>query len=125
MQVAGLYGGAVQKLERITFLGRGAMVLGQFGVNYVQDRAQKWGVPWKIISRMGPAEAKAATAPPRGRARLLRTPGDAQGEWTHFVTRIVTRANRSVRRGAISVQARNGFSSQINRSKSANQGYRD
>jgi glycosyltransferase involved in cell wall biosynthesis len=58
-QVAGLYGGAVQQLERITFLGRGAMVNGQFGVNYVQDRAQKWGVPWKIISRMGPDEAKA------------------------------------------------------------------
>ena len=47
------------QLERITFLGRGAMVNGQFGVNYVQDRAQKWGVPWKIISRMGPDEAKA------------------------------------------------------------------
>lgn len=75
MQVAGLYGGAVQKLERITFLGRGAMVLGQFGVNYVQDRAQKWGVPWKIISRMGPAEAKA----------YLREPG------TH---RLAVRLNR-------------------------------
>ncbi|KAK3260739.1 hypothetical protein CYMTET_30320 [Cymbomonas tetramitiformis] len=57
--VQGLLGDAAKRLQRITFLGRGAMVHGQFGVTYVQDRAQKWGIPWKVISRLGPVEAKA------------------------------------------------------------------
>jgi hypothetical protein len=35
------------------------MVHGKFGVHYVQERAQRWPVPWKIIARMGPVEAKA------------------------------------------------------------------
>ena len=46
------------QLKKITFLGRGAMVHGKFGVQYVQERARDWGVPWKIISRYGPVEAK-------------------------------------------------------------------
>ncbi|XRB07391.1 glycosyl transferase [Pycnococcus provasolii] len=45
-------------LKKVTFLGRGAMVHGKFGVQYVQDRAREWGVPWKVISRYGPVEAK-------------------------------------------------------------------
>jgi len=45
-------------LERVTFLGRGAMVLGKFGVQYVQERAQTWGIPWKVVTRLGPVEAK-------------------------------------------------------------------
>eukprot|EP00951_Prasinocladus_malaysianus_P049755 scaffold673302_cov45-Prasinocladus_malaysianus.AAC.1 len=40
-------------------MGRGAMVLGKFGVQYVQERAQHWRIKWKIISRLGPQEAKA------------------------------------------------------------------
>jgi glycosyltransferase involved in cell wall biosynthesis len=47
------------RLKQVTFLGRGAMVHGKFGVHYVQERAQRWPVPWKIIARMGPVEAKA------------------------------------------------------------------
>eukprot|EP00899_Mesostigma_viride_P028429 jgi/Mesvir1/8771/Mv02685-RA.3 len=49
---------ARRNLQRVTFLGRGAMVDGKFGVQYVQERAQGWDVPWKVISRMGPREAK-------------------------------------------------------------------
>ena len=46
-------------LEAVTFMGRGAMVLGKFGVQYVQERASAWPVRWRIISRLGPQEAKA------------------------------------------------------------------
>lgn len=46
----------------MTFMGRGAMVLGKFGVQYVQERAQGWPIKWRIISRMGPQEAKAYLA---------------------------------------------------------------
>jgi len=63
-QVAGLYGSSIKNLEKITFLGRAAMVQGMLGDRYVQERAQKWGIPWKVISRMGPAEAKAYLADP-------------------------------------------------------------
>ena len=54
-QVPGLTAeAAAAALTQVTFLGRGAMVLGKFGVHYVQERAQRWAVPWKIIARMGP-----------------------------------------------------------------------
>lgn len=46
-------------LQSVTFMGRGAMVLGKFGVQYVQERAQSWPIKWRIISRLGPQEAKA------------------------------------------------------------------
>uniref|UniRef100_A0A061RCB2 Glycosyl transferase family 1 n=1 Tax=Tetraselmis sp. GSL018 TaxID=582737 RepID=A0A061RCB2_9CHLO len=46
-------------LEAVTFMGRGAMVLGRFGIHYVQERAQAWPIKWRIISRLGPQEAKA------------------------------------------------------------------
>jgi len=71
-QVAGLYGIALANLQRVTFLGRGAMVHGQFGVTYVQERAKSWSVPWKIISRLGPEEAKQyLLAPGLGRLAVM------------------------------------------------------
>jgi len=59
-------------LEQVTFMGRGAMVLGKFGVTYVQERAQYWPIRWKIISRLGPVEAKAYLAEPgTGRVAVM------------------------------------------------------
>eukprot|EP00192_Tetraselmis_astigmatica_P010256 CAMPEP_0117676914 /NCGR_PEP_ID=MMETSP0804-20121206/16465_1 /TAXON_ID=1074897 /ORGANISM="Tetraselmis astigmatica, Strain CCMP880" /LENGTH=833 /DNA_ID=CAMNT_0005486161 /DNA_START=169 /DNA_END=2670 /DNA_ORIENTATION=+ len=49
-------------LQAVTFMGRGAMVLGKFGVHYVQERAQGWPIKWRIVSRLGPQEAKAYLA---------------------------------------------------------------
>jgi glycosyltransferase involved in cell wall biosynthesis len=60
-------------LEQVTFMGRGAMVLGKFGVTYVQERAQNWPIKWKIISRLGPVEAKAYLSEP-GTNRLAVMP---------------------------------------------------
>ena len=44
-------------LQRLVFLGRSAMVEGVYGMQYVQKRAQKWQIPWKVISRMNSTEA--------------------------------------------------------------------
>lgn len=45
-------------LEKVIFLGRSAMVEGMYGMQYVQKRAQKWGIPWKVISRLNSTEAQ-------------------------------------------------------------------
>ncbi|UPR01444.1 glycosyltransferase [Chloropicon primus] len=44
-------------LEKLIFLGRSALVDGVYGMHYVQKRAQKWNIPWKVISRMNSTEA--------------------------------------------------------------------
>ena len=45
-------------IQKITFLGRSAMVNGMLGVQYVQERASQWNIVWKVIERYGPEEAK-------------------------------------------------------------------
>lgn len=60
-------------LHRVTFMGRSALVRGQWGVQYVQQRAQGWAVPWKVITRLGPVEAKAYLSEP-GTGRLAVMP---------------------------------------------------
>ena len=44
-------------LEKLIFLGRSALVDGIYGMHYVQKRAQRWDIPWKVISRMNSTEA--------------------------------------------------------------------
>jgi hypothetical protein len=64
------------KLERVTFLGRSAIVEGKWGVEYVQRRASAWGgFPWKIVTRMDPLEAKEYL---RGEGRLAVIPSKVE-----------------------------------------------
>ena len=50
----------LQKISKITFLGRAASVLGENGHEYVRNRAKKWtNTPWRIETRFGSKEAKA------------------------------------------------------------------
>lgn len=64
------------KLERVTFLGRSAIIEGEWGVEYVQRRARRWGgLPWKIVTRMDPLEAKEYL---RGTGRLAVMPSKVE-----------------------------------------------
>ena len=44
-------------LEKVVFLGRSALVGGVYGMQYVQERGNRWQIPWKAISRLDSAEA--------------------------------------------------------------------
>lgn len=64
------------KLERVTFLGRSAIIEGEWGVEYVQRRARQWGgLPWKVVTRMDPLEAKEYL---RGEGRLAVMPSKVE-----------------------------------------------
>jgi glycosyltransferase involved in cell wall biosynthesis len=63
-------------LQRVTFLGRSAIVEREWGVEYVQRRATAWGgFPWKIVTRMDPPEAKEYL---RGEGRLAVIPSKVE-----------------------------------------------
>ena len=42
---------AAARLRKVTFLGRTALVHGQLGVHYVQQRARAWPVAWGDVAR--------------------------------------------------------------------------
>ncbi|GAQ86323.1 hypothetical protein KFL_002820190 [Klebsormidium nitens] len=77
MQLSGAQRAEVlSKLERVTFLGRSAIIEAEWGVEYVQRRARRWGaLPWKIVTRMDPLEAKEYL---RGPGRLAVMPSKVE-----------------------------------------------
>ena len=66
--------GGMQRIQRVTFLGRTGLVFGTLGTLYVQKLARQWkSVQWSIIDTYGPDEAKAYLSEPNS-SRLAVIP---------------------------------------------------